>query len=54
MNKKCVEILKQVINNNYKNIKLEKSVVDKDEFYYEFQSDNSVSENDFIKLENEM
>jgi len=54
MNKKCVEILKQVINNNYKNIKLEKSVVDKDEFYYEFQSDYSVSENDFIKLENEM
>ena len=54
MNNKCVKLLKQVINNNYKNVRLDKIVVDKDEFYYEFQSDNSVSENDFVKIENEM
>lgn len=54
MNNKCVKLLKQVIKNNYKNVRLDKIVVDKDEFYYEFQSDNSVSENDFVKIENEM
>ena len=54
MNKKCVELLKQVIKNNYKNIRLNKTIINKDDFYYEFQSDNQVSENDFIKIENEM
>ena len=54
MNKKCVELLKQVIKNNYKNVRLDKTIVNNDEFYYEFQSDISVSENDFIKIENEM
>ena len=54
MNKKCVELLKQVIKNNYKNVRLDKTIVNNDEFYYEFQSDISVSENDFIKIENEI
>ena len=54
MNNKCVELLKQVIKNNYKNVRLDKTIVNNDEFYYEFQSDISVSENDFIKIENEM
>ena len=54
MNKKCVELLRQVIKNNYKNVRLDKTVVNKEEFYYDFQSDNSVSENDFLKIENEI
>jgi len=54
MNNKCVELLKQVIKNNYKNVRLDKTIVNNDEFYYEFQSDISVSENDFIKIENEI
>ena len=54
MNNKCVELLKQVIKSNYKNVRLDKTIVNNDEFYYEFQSDISVSENDFIKIENEM
>ena len=54
MNNKCVKLLKQVINNNNKNVRLDKTIVNNDEFYYEFQSDISVSENDFIKIENEM
>ena len=54
MNKKCVELLKQVIKNNYKNVRLDKTIINKDDFYYEFQSDSQVSENDFIKIENEM
>lgn len=54
MNKKCVELLRQVIKNNYKNVRLDKTVVNEEEFYYDFQSDNSVSENDFLKIENEI
>lgn len=54
MNKKCVELLRQVIKNNYKNVRSDKTVVNEEEFYYDFQSDNSVSENDFLKIENEI
>ena len=52
MNKKCVELLKEVINNNYHNIRLDNMSYNDDEFYYEFKSDEQVSENDFEKLEN--
>ena len=54
MNKRCVELLKEVINNNYHNIRLDNMSYNDDEFYYEFKSDEQVSENDFEKLENEI
>ena len=47
MNKRCVELLKEVINNNYHNIRLDNMSYNDDEFYYEFKSDNRISENDF-------
>ena len=54
MNKKCVELLKEVINKKYHNIKLDNMSYDEDEFYYEFKSDEQVSENDFKELEKEI
>ena len=54
MNKKCCEILKQVINSLYGNIRLDNMSYDDEEFYYEFKSDIKISENDFNKLEDEM
>ena len=54
MNKKCVELLKEVINNNYHNVRLDNINYDDNEFYYEFKSDDQVSENDFEKIENEI
>lgn len=54
MNKKCCELLKEVIKNNYKNIRLDNMSYNDEEFYYEFKSDDQVSENDFEKLENEI
>ena len=54
MNKKCVELLKEVIKNNYHNIRLDNIFYNNDEFYYEFKSNEQVSENDFEKLEQEI
>ena len=54
MNKKCCELLKEVINRNYNNIRLDNMSCNDDEFYYEFKADEQVSENDFEKLENEI
>ena len=54
MNKKCVELLKEVINKNYNNIKLDNMSCNDEEFYYEFKSDEQVSENDLEMLENEI
>lgn len=54
MNKKCCELLKEVINKNYNNIRLDNMSYNDDEFYYEFKADEQVSENDFEKLENEI
>lgn len=54
MNKKCCELLKEVINKNYNNIRLDNMSCNDDEFYYEFKADEQVSENDFEKLENEI
>ncbi len=53
MNKKCCELLKEVINNNCKNIRCDNMSYN-DEFYYEFKSDNQISENDFENLEKEI
>ena len=54
MNKKCCELLKEVINKNYSNIRLDSISYNDEDFYYEFKSDEQVSENDFEKLENEI
>ena len=54
MNKKSCELLKQVINNLYGNIRLDNMSYNDDEFYYEFKSDIKISENDFNKLEDEI
>ena len=54
MNKKCVELLKEVINNNYHNVRLDSISYDDNQFYYDFKSDEQVSENDFLNLENEI
>ena len=54
MNKKYCEILKEVINSKYSNIRLDNMHYDDNEFYYEFKSDNSVSENDFNDIEKEI
>ncbi len=54
MNEKCVELLKEVINSNYNNIRLDSMYYDDNEFYYEYKADEQVSENDFKRLEDEM
>ena len=54
MNKKCCKLLKEVINKNYNNIRLDNMSCNDDEFYYEFKADEQVGENDFEKLENEI
>ena len=54
MNQKCCELFKEVINKNYKNIRLDKMSYNDEEFYYEFKADEVISENDFPKLEKEV
>jgi threonyl-tRNA synthetase len=54
MNKENVLLLQQVINKKYNDIKLENIKYDENEFYYEFKTNNQISENDFIELEKEM
>ena len=54
MNEKCCKFLKKVIYKKYHNIRLENMFFNDDEFYYEFKSDEPVSENDFSELEDEI
>lgn len=54
MNKKCVELLKEVIQKNYKNVRQDSMSYDDNEFYYEFNADGQISENDFKYLEDEI
>ncbi len=54
MNEKCCLLLKQVINKNYSNIRLDNMSYNDDEFYYEFKSNEQVSENDFESIEKEI
>ena len=54
MNEKSCELLKRAINNLYSNIKLDKMFYNDDEFYYEFKADESISEKDFDRIENEI
>lgn len=54
LNEKGVELLKQVIQKKYKNVRLDNMYADENEFYYEFKANDPVSENDFENLENEI
>ncbi len=54
MNKKCVELLKEVIQKEYKNVRQDSMSYDDNEFYYEFNVDGQISENDFNYLEDEI
>ena len=54
MNKKCCELLKEVINKNYTNVRLDNMYYDDEGFYYEFKSDEIISEKDFEKIEEEI
>ena len=52
--KNVVGLLKEVINKKYNNIRLDDMSYNDNEFYYEFKSDEVVSENEFEMLEVEM
>ena len=54
MNEKCCKLLKAVINKNYSNVRLDKMSYNDEMFYYEFKSDEQVSENDLEKLEDDI
>ena len=54
MNQKCCELLKEIIQKECKDIRLDNMSYNEDEFYYEFKSDKQISENDFERLENEI
>ena len=54
MNQKCCELLKIVIKKIYNNVRLDSMFFNEDEFYYEFKADESVSENDLKKIEDEI
>ena len=54
INEKCAKLLKIVIQKKYKNVKLDKTFADANEFYYEFKIDDSISENDLSKLGKEI
>ena len=54
MNEKCCKLLKEVINKNYSNVRLDKMSYNDEMFYYEFKSDEQVSENDLEKLEDDI
>ena len=45
LNEKCAQLLKQVIQKNYKNISLDKMYADENEFYYEFINASKIKEN---------
>jgi len=52
MNEKVIELLKNVIKSKYKNVCLDKIIINENEYYYDFKSDDIVSENDFSEIEN--
>ncbi len=53
-NKIACKLLEKVIKDMYKDVSLDNSFVNDDEFYYEFKIDKQISENDFDKLEEEI
>ncbi len=54
INEKGALLLKRVLNEKFKNIRLDNVYADENEFYYEFKIEKLVSENDFNSLENEI
>ena len=54
INERCSKLLQEVIREKYSNIRYENIHVRDDEFYYEFKSDEVISENDFPMLEEEI
>lgn len=53
-NKKGAELLKEVIQKKYSDVRLDNEYSDENEFYYEFKVDEPISENDFGTLEKEI
>ena len=51
MNEKVIELLKNVIKSKYKNVCLDNIGINDNEYYYDFKSDDIVSENDFTEIE---
>lgn len=54
LNEKAVLLLEQILKNNLKDLSLDKKYFDENEFYYEFKSNEKISENDFDSLEQEI
>ena len=54
INERCSKLLQEVIRNNYSNLVHESIGIKDEEFYYDFKSDEVISENDFEKLEEEI
>ena len=54
MNKKCVEILKEVLNEKIDDISYDNIYYDDKEFYYEFKSDYNLSESEFENIEDKI
>lgn len=54
MNDKIIELLKNKVKSKYKNVCLEKININENEYYYDFKSDDVVSENDFLEIENDI
>ena len=54
INEKGSKLLQEVIRNNYSNLVYESIGLKDEEFYYDFKSDEVISENDFKKLEEEI
>lgn len=54
INEKSVKLLKEVVENLYNDLEFEKVSYDDNGFYFEFKSNNVVSENDFQSLEKEI
>lgn len=54
MNEKCVLLLKNIIKEKYKNVCLDSFSYDNNEFYYDFKSEDLVSEKDFSSIEKEI
>lgn len=54
LNEKGSLLLERIIKENYSNIRLDNKSYNDDEFYYEFKSDDKISENNFQGLEKKM
>lgn len=54
INEKAVNLLEKVIKDKYKNISLDSKYQDEYEFYYEFKSEEKLSEKDFLNIEKEI